>query len=151
MFTHIESTKSTCWWFMFSTGSTWIFDWQVFFFCLGLLWNLSSVDSLKPDLLKSALPVLMERVILPYTKGHDRTNSSSRDPEVFFNATACLRWEKHFYWAPDNMPGFLLWLLDILCFYLCVAQLRIKEYDITLYFIKLKSQPQQPIISALNY
>ncbi|KAF3840480.1 hypothetical protein F7725_006342 [Dissostichus mawsoni] len=57
----------------------------------GLLWNLSSVDSLKPDLLKSALPVLMERVILPYTKGHDRTNSSSRDPEVFFNATACLR------------------------------------------------------------
>ncbi|KAK5912114.1 hypothetical protein CesoFtcFv8_002017 [Champsocephalus esox] len=57
----------------------------------GLLWNLSSVDSLKPDLLKSALPVLMERVILPYTKGHDRTSGSSRDPEVFFNATACLR------------------------------------------------------------
>ncbi|XP_033938255.1 plakophilin-1 isoform X2 [Pseudochaenichthys georgianus] len=57
----------------------------------GLLWNLSSVDSLKPDLLKSALPVLMERVILPYSKGHDRTSGSSRDPEVFFNATACLR------------------------------------------------------------
>ncbi|XP_063766747.1 plakophilin-1 isoform X2 [Eleginops maclovinus] len=57
----------------------------------GLLWNLSSVDSLKPDLLTSALPVLMERVILPYTKGPDRTKSSSRDPEVFLNATACLR------------------------------------------------------------
>ncbi|KAM7006475.1 plakophilin-1-like [Tautogolabrus adspersus] len=54
----------------------------------GLLWNLSSVDSLKPDLLKSALPVLMERVILPYTTGPDQANS---DPEVFFHATACLR------------------------------------------------------------
>ncbi|XP_059185527.1 plakophilin-1-like [Centropristis striata] len=54
----------------------------------GLLWNLSSVDSLKPDLLKSALPVLMERVILPYTTGPDR---SSQDPEAFFHATGCLR------------------------------------------------------------
>ncbi|XP_037642664.1 plakophilin-1 isoform X2 [Sebastes umbrosus] len=57
----------------------------------GLLWNLSSVDSLKPDLVKSALPVLMERVILPYTTGPDRTSSNSQDPEVFFNATGCLR------------------------------------------------------------
>ncbi|KAK9528618.1 hypothetical protein VZT92_012770 [Zoarces viviparus] len=57
----------------------------------GLLWNLSSVDSVKPDLLKSALPVLMERVILPYTTGPDRTSSDSRDPDVFFNATGCLR------------------------------------------------------------
>ncbi|XP_037347216.2 plakophilin-1 [Pungitius pungitius] len=56
----------------------------------GLLWNLSSVDSLKPDLLKSALPVLMERVILPYTTGPDRTGSQDQD-EVFFNATGCLR------------------------------------------------------------
>ncbi|CAJ1050248.1 LOW QUALITY PROTEIN: plakophilin-1-like [Xyrichtys novacula] len=54
----------------------------------GLLWNLSSVDSLKPDLLESALPVLMERVILPYTTGPERTNT---DPEAFFHATACLR------------------------------------------------------------
>ncbi|XP_076604475.1 plakophilin-1 isoform X2 [Chaetodon auriga] len=54
----------------------------------GLLWNLSSVDSVKPDLLKSALPVLMERVILPHTTGPDRTNS---DPEAFFHTTACLR------------------------------------------------------------
>uniref|UniRef100_UPI0037E83B64 plakophilin-1-like n=1 Tax=Semicossyphus pulcher TaxID=241346 RepID=UPI0037E83B64 len=54
----------------------------------GLLWNLSSVDSLKPDLLKSAVPVLMERVILPHTTGPDRT---SVDPEVFFHATGCLR------------------------------------------------------------
>ncbi|TMS19277.1 Plakophilin-1 [Larimichthys crocea] len=54
----------------------------------GLLWNLSSVDSLKPDLLKSALPVLMERVILPYTTGPDRTNN---DHDAFFHATGCLR------------------------------------------------------------
>ncbi|XP_049447132.1 plakophilin-1-like [Epinephelus fuscoguttatus] len=57
----------------------------------GLLWNLSSADSLKPDLLKSALPVLMERVILPYTAGPDRTSKISQDPEVFFNATGLLR------------------------------------------------------------
>ncbi|XP_034725817.1 plakophilin-1 [Etheostoma cragini] len=57
----------------------------------GLLWNLSSVDSLKPDLLKSALPVLIERVIVPYTTGPKQTSSNSQDPEVFFNATGCLR------------------------------------------------------------
>ncbi|XP_041810506.1 plakophilin-1-like isoform X2 [Chelmon rostratus] len=54
----------------------------------GLLWNLSSVDSVKPDLLKSALPVFMERVILPHTTGPDRTSS---DPEAFFHTTGCLR------------------------------------------------------------
>ncbi|XP_067362123.1 plakophilin-1 isoform X2 [Channa argus] len=55
----------------------------------GLLWNLSSSENLKPDLLKTALPVLMECVILPYTTGPNRTNS--QDPEVFFNTTGCLR------------------------------------------------------------
>uniref|UniRef100_A0A3B5MPE9 Plakophilin 1b n=1 Tax=Xiphophorus couchianus TaxID=32473 RepID=A0A3B5MPE9_9TELE len=53
----------------------------------GLLWNLSSVDNLKSDLLKNALPVLMERVILPYTTGSRDTVSA----EVFCHATACLR------------------------------------------------------------
>ncbi|XP_032405589.1 plakophilin-1-like [Xiphophorus hellerii] len=53
----------------------------------GLLWNLSSVDNLKSDLLKNALPVLMERVILPYTSGSRDTVSA----EVFCHATACLR------------------------------------------------------------
>ncbi|XP_053295259.1 plakophilin-1 [Pleuronectes platessa] len=57
----------------------------------GLLWNLSSADELKPDLLKSALPVLMERVILPYTTSPDRTTSNNQDPEVFYHATGCLR------------------------------------------------------------
>ncbi|XP_008407197.1 plakophilin-1 [Poecilia reticulata] len=53
----------------------------------GLLWNLSSVDNLKSDLLKNALPVLMERVILPYTKGSRDTVSA----DVFCHATGCLR------------------------------------------------------------
>ena len=78
----------------FTTGSELIFDGcgaqtaGVLIFFPGLLWNLSSVDSLKPDLLKSALPVLMERVILPYTTGPERTDT---DPEAFYHATGCLR------------------------------------------------------------
>lgn len=55
---------------------------------LGLLWNLSSLDTLKPDLLKIALPVLMERVILPYTNGCDQTETEA---EAFFHTTGCVR------------------------------------------------------------
>ncbi|CAL8336325.1 unnamed protein product [Lota lota] len=55
----------------------------------GLLWNMSSVESLRPDLVKLALPALMEKVVLPYTTGPDRT--SNTDPEVFYHATGCLR------------------------------------------------------------
>lgn len=54
----------------------------------GLLWNLSSLDSLKPDLLQTALPVLMERVILPYTNGCDQAESEA---EAFFHTTGCVR------------------------------------------------------------
>ncbi|XP_015237286.1 PREDICTED: plakophilin-1-like [Cyprinodon variegatus] len=54
----------------------------------GLLWNLSSADNLKPDLLKHALPVLMEHVILPYTT---RSGDTIRDPDVFLHTTGCLR------------------------------------------------------------
>lgn len=54
----------------------------------GLLWNLSSLDTLKPDLLKIALPVLVERVILPYTNGSDQTEAEA---EAFFHTTGCLR------------------------------------------------------------
>ncbi|XP_041745058.1 plakophilin-1 isoform X1 [Coregonus clupeaformis] len=56
----------------------------------GLLWNLSSADSLKPELVRSALPVLTETVVVPYTGGADETNNNV-DPEVFYHATACLR------------------------------------------------------------
>lgn len=70
----------------------WLMWWPEFFtFFPGLLWNLSSADNLKSDLLKSTLHVLMERVILPYTTGPDQTNDISQDPEVFFHATGCLR------------------------------------------------------------
>ncbi|XP_022056352.1 plakophilin-1 [Acanthochromis polyacanthus] len=55
----------------------------------GLLWNLSSAEDLKPDLVKTALPVLVERVILPYANGSNSTNGQY--PDVFFNATGCLR------------------------------------------------------------
>lgn len=61
---------------------------DVFIFFSGLLWNLSTCDSLKPDLLKSALPALMERVILPHTTSSDQTES---DAETFFHTTGCLR------------------------------------------------------------
>ncbi|XP_037535772.1 plakophilin-1 [Nematolebias whitei] len=54
----------------------------------GLLWNLSSADNLKPDLLKNALFALTERVRLPST---NKTATTERDPEVFFHATGCLR------------------------------------------------------------
>lgn len=54
----------------------------------GLLWNLSCLDSLKPELLKSALPVLIDSIVLPYTTGLDR---SENDAEAFYNTTGCLR------------------------------------------------------------
>ncbi|XP_030585725.1 plakophilin-1 [Archocentrus centrarchus] len=66
----------------------------------GLLWNLSSVDDLKPELLKSALPVLMERVILPYTTGPNQETNNSQNPEIFTHTTGCLRnlsSSKHIY------------------------------------------------------
>ncbi|XP_053104124.1 plakophilin-1 [Hemicordylus capensis] len=60
----------------------------------GLLWNLSSTDELKEDLIRDALPVLTDCVIIPFSGWSDGISSQSReivDPEVFFNATGCLR------------------------------------------------------------
>ncbi|XP_026536630.1 plakophilin-1 [Notechis scutatus] len=60
----------------------------------GLLWNLSSTDELKEDLIHDALPVLTDRVIVPFSGWCDGVSNRSRemvDPEVFFNATGCLR------------------------------------------------------------
>ncbi|KAL1272316.1 hypothetical protein QQF64_028178 [Cirrhinus molitorella] len=57
----------------------------------GLLWNLSSADNLKPDLLRTALPMLTEKVIEPFSASTDDNSNSSLAPEVFYNATACLR------------------------------------------------------------
>ncbi|XP_053463499.1 plakophilin-1 [Nycticebus coucang] len=60
----------------------------------GLLWNLSSSDELKEELIADALPVLVDRVIVPFSGWCDGNSNMSRevvDPEVFFNATGCLR------------------------------------------------------------
>ncbi|XP_074164851.1 LOW QUALITY PROTEIN: plakophilin-1 [Sminthopsis crassicaudata] len=60
----------------------------------GLLWNLSSTDELKQELITEALPVLTDRVIIPFSGWCDGNSNMSRetvDPEVFFNATGCLR------------------------------------------------------------
>ncbi|XP_041439731.1 plakophilin-1 isoform X2 [Xenopus laevis] len=60
----------------------------------GLLWNLSSTDQLKDELVKEALPVLNERVVIPYSGWSENSMSNQNcilDPEVFFNATGCLR------------------------------------------------------------
>ncbi|XP_077053900.1 plakophilin-1 [Siphateles boraxobius] len=57
----------------------------------GLLWNLSSADNLKPELLRTALPVLTEKVIEPFSASTDDNANTSLAPEVFANATACLR------------------------------------------------------------
>ncbi|XP_030743665.1 plakophilin-1 [Echinops telfairi] len=60
----------------------------------GLLWNLSSTDELKEELITNALPVLADRVIIPFSGWCDGNRNVTReavDPEVFFNATGCLR------------------------------------------------------------
>lgn len=81
-----------------------MFCYWIYYFSLpppGLLWNLSSADSLKPDLLKTALPVLMERVVLPYTAESTSTKGDSRDPEVFYHATGFLRYPlTQNFWTP---------------------------------------------------
>ncbi|XP_078098453.1 plakophilin-1 [Mustelus asterias] len=56
----------------------------------GLLWNLSSCDSLKEDLINDALPVLTESVIIPYAS-QEHGDIKTNDSDVFYNATGCLR------------------------------------------------------------
>lgn len=61
---------------------------------LGLLWNLSSTDELKEELIQEALPVLTDCVIIPFSGWSDGGCNRTReiiDSEVFFNATGCLR------------------------------------------------------------
>ncbi|KAM6942713.1 plakophilin-3-like [Xenentodon cancila] len=54
----------------------------------GVLWNLSSRDSLKERLSIDALPLLTEKVLVPLCKSFP-LNPSER--EIFSNATGCLR------------------------------------------------------------
>ncbi|XP_059383270.1 plakophilin-1 isoform X2 [Carassius carassius] len=57
----------------------------------GLLWNLSSADKLKPKLIRNAMPLLTERVVVPYNFWTDSSTNKHTDPEVFYNTTGCLR------------------------------------------------------------
>lgn len=61
----------------------------------GLLWNLSSNDQLKHLLIREALQTLTESVLIPYSGWPDRDYPKSSvlpDPDIFYNATGCLRW-----------------------------------------------------------
>ncbi|KAM8819998.1 plakophilin-2 [Eudromia elegans] len=60
----------------------------------GLLWNLSSNDQLKHLLIREALQTLTETVLIPYSGWPDRDYAKSSvlpDPDIFYNATGCLR------------------------------------------------------------
>ncbi|XP_025975566.1 plakophilin-2 [Dromaius novaehollandiae] len=60
----------------------------------GLLWNLSSNDQLKHLLIREALQTLTETVLIPYSGWPDRDYPKSSvlpDPDIFYNATGCLR------------------------------------------------------------
>ena len=56
-----------------------------------LLWNLSSEDGLKNELIDSALPVLTDSVVVPFTCWSDTSVNNNVHPDVFFSATGCLR------------------------------------------------------------
>ncbi|XP_015721882.1 plakophilin-2 [Coturnix japonica] len=60
----------------------------------GLLWNLSSNDQLKHLLVNEALHTLTEAVLIPCSGWPDRDYPKSSvvpDPDIFYNATGCLR------------------------------------------------------------
>ncbi|KAF2979827.1 hypothetical protein EK904_012851 [Melospiza melodia maxima] len=60
----------------------------------GLLWNLSSNDQLKHLLVREALQTLTEAVLVPHSGWPDRDYPKSSvlpDPDIFYNATGCLR------------------------------------------------------------
>ncbi|KAM4610546.1 plakophilin-1 [Polymixia lowei] len=57
----------------------------------GLLWNLSSADDLKEELIVTALPVLTESVVVPFTCWSDSSANNNIHPDVFYSATGCLR------------------------------------------------------------
>ncbi|KAF4080966.1 hypothetical protein AMELA_G00155510 [Ameiurus melas] len=60
----------------------------------GLLWNLSSHDMLKEQLGREAVKPITDTVLVPcsgITEGEDPKLELLADPEVFLNATGCLR------------------------------------------------------------
>ncbi|KAK5894700.1 hypothetical protein CesoFtcFv8_011370 [Champsocephalus esox] len=57
----------------------------------GLLWNLSSADELKQELIATALPALTQNVVEPFTCWSDKSANNNIHPDVFYSATGCLR------------------------------------------------------------
>ncbi|KAK7149665.1 hypothetical protein R3I94_009089 [Phoxinus phoxinus] len=60
----------------------------------GLLWNLSSHDFLKEQLTREAVKPLTDSVLVPcsgISEGEDPKLELLADPEIFYNATGCLR------------------------------------------------------------
>ncbi|XP_030632359.1 plakophilin-2 [Chanos chanos] len=60
----------------------------------GLLWNLSSHDLLKELLAREAVKPLTDVVVVPcsgFSEGENPKDELLADPEVFYNATGCLR------------------------------------------------------------
>nr|XP_033808585.1 plakophilin-2 isoform X2 [Geotrypetes seraphini] len=60
----------------------------------GLFWNLSSNDQLKNMLIKEVLKPVTEKIIIPcsgWTEGDYPKTDALSDPDIFYNATGCLR------------------------------------------------------------
>ncbi|MEQ2283024.1 hypothetical protein AMECASPLE_006850 [Ameca splendens] len=57
----------------------------------GLLWNLSSADDSKRELIQTALPCLTTNVVVPFTSWSENGDETLVDPTVFHHATGCLR------------------------------------------------------------
>ncbi|MEQ2248642.1 hypothetical protein ILYODFUR_021020 [Ilyodon furcidens] len=57
----------------------------------GLLWNLSSADDSKRELIQTALPFLTKNVVVPFTSCSENGDYTHVDPTVFHHATGCLR------------------------------------------------------------
>ncbi|XP_043943399.1 plakophilin-2 [Protopterus annectens] len=60
----------------------------------GLLWNLSSIDSLKNVLTNEGLQTITQNVVVPYSgwyEGDCPKSAVNPDPEIFYNITGCLR------------------------------------------------------------
>ncbi|MGH0117223.1 UNVERIFIED_CONTAM: hypothetical protein FKN15_046144 [Acipenser sinensis] len=60
----------------------------------GLLWNLSSIDSLKDILIREALQPVTDTIVVPcsgWSGGDYPKGNLLLDPDLFYNATGCLR------------------------------------------------------------
>ncbi|XP_073327511.1 plakophilin-3a [Pagrus major] len=59
----------------------------------GILWNLSSKDTLKTKLARETLPDLTDKILIPLSGGGESSEiqQSASEAEIFYNTTGCLR------------------------------------------------------------